>query len=74
MARVTNAELLERIEILEAEIALLREDKSPPVQLVREVRPPEPLPGRINFTEMAEQQGLAFAYSDSDWWGTNRYL
>lgn len=74
MARVTNAELLERIEALEAELALIKEDKNPTVQYVRELRAPEPLPGRIDFLEMAEDQGLSYAYSDPNWWGTNRYL
>lgn len=74
MAKTTVAELLERIELLEAELAALKEDKNPAVQYVRELKAPEPLPGRIDFSEMATTQGLAYSYSDPDWWGANAYL
>lgn len=76
MARTTVSDLLARIEALEAEMETLRRPPEPPVSFVvtAEAKAAPPLPGAINFTEMAEQQGLSYAYSDPEWWGANRYL
>lgn len=74
MAKTTVADLLARIEVLEAEIAALKEDHNPTVQYVRELKAPEPISGAIDFTEMATNQGLSYAYSDPEWWGPNAYL
>jgi len=76
MARLTVADLLERIEALEAEVASLKSAPAdPPVSFVVSVEAkPSPLPGAIDFTEMAESQGFSYAYSDPEWWGANRYL
>ena len=76
MARLTVADLLERIEALEAEVeALKAAPTESPVSFVVSIdAKPSPLPGSIDFTEMAETQGFSYAYSDPEWWGANRYL
>lgn len=79
MARTTVAELLERIEALEAEVEALRHPE-PPVSFVvtRESHGAPALPTALNFREMADDQGLSYAYPDPYWdpeyWGANRYL
>lgn len=75
MARLTVADLLARIEALEEEVASLKNAPESPVSFVVSVdAKPSPLPGAIDFTELAESQGLSYAYSDPEWWGANRYL
>ena len=76
MARTTVASLLARIEALEEEVAMLRlQAPDSPISFVVSLESkPAPLPGPISFTEMAESQGLAYAYSDPEWWGANAYL
>ena len=76
MARTTVADLLDRIEALEAEVEALRRPAEPPVSFVvtREAHGAPHIPGAIDFNELAESQGFSYAYSDPEWWGANRYL
>lgn len=79
MARATVSELLERIEAMQDEIDGLRahidsQAAAPSVQYVRELKPLGPVSDPLDFVAMATEQGLAYAYSEPEWWGTNRYL
>ena len=73
MSRPTVAQLLERIEALEVEVAALRGQQ---VQLVREVLPPKPISEPLDFQQLAINYGEAFAaYSEAgDVWGASTYL
>lgn len=76
MARITVAQLLERIEALEAEIAALKEQQVTAVQYVAEVRPPKPVSGPIDFNVLLHQTFEPYSHwvESEEEWGPHRYL
>lgn len=76
MARMTNAQLLERIEALEAEVEALKEAHVPsPVQLVYELKPPQPVSAPIDFTTITtDVTWLHSHYDESTGWKFHGYL
>ena len=77
MAKVTKKHLLERIEALEAEVEALRTAEQP-VQLVREVKAPEPLSQPLDVHMLWYNDHVvpgSYPYNpDSESWGINTYL
>ena len=80
MARVTIADLLERIDAMQEEIDSLRAHidaslTAPALQYVREIKPPNPISSPLDFMAMAGQASFLYShYSEEDDWGANKYL
>lgn len=78
MPRVTVRELQEEIEELRKELQEIRDIVAGvnTVQLVREVRPQDPISEPLNFDTMSRTLSADYAhYSEGDeFWGSNKYL
>lgn len=77
MSRVTVAQLVERLEAMQAEIDALRAQvEAPSIQYVRELSPPAPISQPLDVHELAAHVNWQHSHydEDGDVYGPNLYL